>query len=871
MSSAFNEWNIFLLLLVITTKASTHCEQKWDDIKAPHSITYTYHIRLLKINTTEEYRNYIPNTKYQIVVKSDEEDVTFIRFYLTVENENKSLPHGLLELYNDEISEFSQDCPDAITQVSQVAKDEISTYWTSPEEGFGCVIVRVSIMESPSIWFMDGNLDKKFCQDPKTTVDDPGPVLTECCACNEAKYELAFEGLWSRYTHPKNFPSKPWNARFSDVIGASHASKYRFWKYNGFASEGLKQVAENGLTRILESELKNKSIHIRTIIKARGINFPNITSKTFAVFKVDQQHHLMSLVSMIDPSPDWFVGVSGLELCLPNCSWIEQKELNLYPIDAGTDDGITYEAINSETNPRDVIRRITTKWPEDERSPFYDLTAIDMNPLAKLYIKRQRIYEKNCEKSPVIENNEGVNQPIMRKACQVTAWAQWESCSVTCGVGIKLRQRKYKNEKSAMKHNCNIPLSKRIPCYTEKNFICPPQEVDEKKCPMLPWSEWSPCTKTCGPESRTRERNFRSKEHHKKCKHLYPSIELQQTMDCKNPSCNNEDFAGISDTTIKDIAKLEPVSETYEMHETSEMNEMYETREMNEMGEKSEPPADVSEVLNEDLMRVENGEKKCINERFTHWSVWSPCSVSCGLGTKGRSRQIKPEWNNSPDVGKDVSINECLYQLTSCEGKTKFCQITKERTEVICSQPKQPGECPDGHNDNSLRYYFDKAKGTCIIFHYTGCNGNMNNFRTFQECQSTCSTFQDNSNLRNYKVQLSSIVTYNVPLIDDATNFKIKRICDEENHSERRKKKHKNHEGTKSNSPYDEKVDCKISEWNINFLCSSCDGYLVLNRTVLVEARNGGKPCPTKRFRIKKCHKVMEECDGESRRKRIVK
>jgi hypothetical protein len=42
-----------------------------------------------------------------------------------------------------------------------------------------------------------------------------------------------------------------------------------------------------------------QSAHIRTIIKARGISFPNITSKTFAVFKVDQQHHLISLVSMI--------------------------------------------------------------------------------------------------------------------------------------------------------------------------------------------------------------------------------------------------------------------------------------------------------------------------------------------------------------------------------------------------------------------------------------------------------------------------------------------------------------------------------------------------------------------------------------------
>lgn len=43
-----------------------------------------------------------------------------------------------------------------------------------------------------------------------------------------------------------------------------------------------------------------------------------------------------------DPSPDWIVGVSRLELCLRNCSWVEHKVLNLYPYDAGTDSGIAY-------------------------------------------------------------------------------------------------------------------------------------------------------------------------------------------------------------------------------------------------------------------------------------------------------------------------------------------------------------------------------------------------------------------------------------------------------------------------------------------------------------------------------------------------
>ncbi len=39
---------------------------------------------------------------------------------------------------------------------------------------------------------------------------------------------------------------------------------------------------------------------------------------------------------MIEPSPDWFLGVSGLELCTENCGWVENRTIDLYPCDAGT-------------------------------------------------------------------------------------------------------------------------------------------------------------------------------------------------------------------------------------------------------------------------------------------------------------------------------------------------------------------------------------------------------------------------------------------------------------------------------------------------------------------------------------------------------
>ncbi len=38
----------------------------------------------------------------------------------------------------------------------------------------------------------------------------------------------------------------------------------------------------------------------------------------------------------------FITGVSALNLCLPNCSWAGDMSIDLYPWDAGTDDGISY-------------------------------------------------------------------------------------------------------------------------------------------------------------------------------------------------------------------------------------------------------------------------------------------------------------------------------------------------------------------------------------------------------------------------------------------------------------------------------------------------------------------------------------------------
>lgn len=45
---------------------------------------------------------------------------------------------------------------------------------------------------------------------------------------------------------------------WSAIIGASHSKNYVLWEYGGFASDGVKQVAELGSPVKMEEEIRQK-------------------------------------------------------------------------------------------------------------------------------------------------------------------------------------------------------------------------------------------------------------------------------------------------------------------------------------------------------------------------------------------------------------------------------------------------------------------------------------------------------------------------------------------------------------------------------------------------------------------------------------
>ncbi|MEM1202075.1 MAG: spondin domain-containing protein [Acidobacteriota bacterium] len=176
-------------------------------------------------------------------------------------------------------------------------------------------------------------------------------------ATETASYRVRFSASWSANTHPINFPSSPANPHFSPLIGASHGAGASIWRPGAVASDGIEAMAETGATSPLDQEVM-AAINAGTalqVIQGGGVGTSPGSANAF--FTVSQDHPLVSLVTMVAPSPDWFVGVYDYNL-FENGNWVEEKVATLFAWDAGTDNGGTFIGANSDTQPPGPIQRI---------------------------------------------------------------------------------------------------------------------------------------------------------------------------------------------------------------------------------------------------------------------------------------------------------------------------------------------------------------------------------------------------------------------------------------------------------------------------------------------------------------------------------
>ncbi|XP_037953789.1 spondin-1 [Teleopsis dalmanni] len=767
--NSYWKWFYFCTVVVLSTEACNRKPQGANGERTPADDRFQI---LIDGNPT----TYIPGQQYNVSISAAGKH-KFTSFTLVVESESlNSDMFGHFEIVDSADTKFSMGCQNLVENTNSNAKSHIVVAWIAPTNpNSSCVLIKAGVLQHRNVWFVDdGFLTKRICPEEIDEVNSQTPPVNPCCACDEARYEIIIERKWTRNTHAKDFPAETWRTRFSTVIGASHTFEYRFWEYGTRATPGLRELAEHGATQALEDEIKENisNENIRTIIKAPGINYHvNIVGTTIANVRMDAKHHLISLVTKIIPSPDWILGISGLELCLINCTWVERKTLNLYPWDIGTDAGPSYMSPDQPQVPADVTRRITSTFPSDERSPFYDDLGIPMKPLATLHVIRKRIYERNCD-----------TEEDTSLECVTHPWNNWSNCSSRCGSGTQNRTRFYKDHRLAERFNCNVELNQTQDCVGEQcGDVTDDQFTEDSnaECELTSWSYWSGCSKSCGKGISTRTRDYINSFAREKCQNNSP-VKLKQVRDCEENLCGGSLTAKTQSNMNSNIDEYDSTEdnsygEKYNRFsknkQTSNINTGYDRKTTNR-GRAYERNRLENDRVKEDFAEKENtyeNDRLVGNVERPNLFNREPYSENQNENTnkmynrkyfdeieqnkKNRYENYNvPRYNNQPyqnvvqnrnqqnrnnednfdnerkhGIDRTVSgsdVNEYMVVQEYClEKPTPYCKECKKSKVIV-----------------SNYWFYDAEDRQCKLFTADNCDENKNKFRTLESCEATCNT-----------------------------------------------------------------------------------------------------------------------------------
>ncbi len=136
---------------------------------------------------------------------------------------------------------------------------------------------------------------------------------------------------------------------FTTLIGAVHAAALDVWHPGGLATPGVKQMAESGGTQTLSAEVQ-AAIDQGTALSIVKFSGGNPPASSMGQILVNAEFPLVSLGSMMAPTPDNFVGLSSLSLC-ENGQFIGTKTIDAVVYDAGTKDGDDFTYGSGPTTP----------------------------------------------------------------------------------------------------------------------------------------------------------------------------------------------------------------------------------------------------------------------------------------------------------------------------------------------------------------------------------------------------------------------------------------------------------------------------------------------------------------------------------------
>jgi hypothetical protein len=173
-----------------------------------------------------------------------------------------------------------------------------------------------------------------------------------------ATYRATFNSSWSAATHPVNFPSS--DPHFSGLVGAIHSDQLGLWASGELASAAIEQVAETGASDLLVADIQNAISAGTALAAVTGGGIALSPGSVSVEFSVARDFPLVTLVSMLAPSPDWFIGVNGQSMLDSNGAFIENMSIDLRLYDSGTDDGERFFTADAQTTPPQPITPLTS-------------------------------------------------------------------------------------------------------------------------------------------------------------------------------------------------------------------------------------------------------------------------------------------------------------------------------------------------------------------------------------------------------------------------------------------------------------------------------------------------------------------------------
>lgn len=176
-----------------------------------------------------------------------------------------------------------------------------------------------------------------------------------------ANYDILVSTIWNATDHT----SIPTDPHWSPLAGATHKNPNDILQFGVPApmSNGIKNIAETGNTSNFQTEIAGNPDADQYLQDGFSPRQAEGSEAELNGISVSEDFPYITLVSMVAPSPDWFIAINSENLRSGNPSvnngWKATYTVDMFAYDAGTDSGTDYESGNSVTTPRENISMIS--------------------------------------------------------------------------------------------------------------------------------------------------------------------------------------------------------------------------------------------------------------------------------------------------------------------------------------------------------------------------------------------------------------------------------------------------------------------------------------------------------------------------------